>query len=86
MQYDSLFGKGNGKAIYRSVSPGLLLSPGSVGLLFTIIALLITSSVIGRGSYDLTPAMSGGLVGDARSGTLNRVTAPGSEGGAMPEG
>ena len=79
MQYDSLFGKGNGKAIYRSVSPGFSLSPGSVGLLFTIIALQTISSANGRVSYDLTPATYGGLVDDARSGTLNRVTAPGSE-------
>ncbi len=31
-------------------------------------------------------ATLGGPVDDARSGTLNRETAPGSEGGAMPEG
>ncbi len=79
-----LFGRGIRQAIHRSVSP-LAATRGSVGLLSTIIALLITSDHTGRVSSPRILATSGGPVDDARSGTLNRVTAPGSEGGAMPE-
>jgi len=76
----------NGIAIYRSVSPRLLFSLGSVGSQSTTIALSTGSSLLGRESLQRILATSGGPVDDARSATLNRVTAPGSEGGAMPEG
>ena len=79
-----LFGRGKRQAIYRSVSPPTAIG-GSVGLLFTIIALHTGLDPTGRVNLLRTLDMSGGSVDDARSGTLNRVTASGSEGGAMPE-
>ncbi len=80
-----LFGRGKRQAINRSVSPPAATG-GSVGLLSTTIALLIILELIGRVNSPRILAMSGGPVDDARSGTLYRVTAPGTEGGAMPEG
>ena len=75
----------HGIAIYRSVSPGLLLSPGSVGSLFTTFVLSTGSRLLGRASSQFHPDRYYGPVGDARSDSLLRLTAPGSGGGAMPE-